>query len=441
MLTPVPCSAFSDPSYLPSTSSTSLPQTTHSARRPRASRSPGSMKWRFPAEVWPATPVRKGALRAAPGCPRHSAIRAGGTHTSSMIRDVPGSRSLPIRPCRPSHYPSSSPRLSRVAVNVWSPRARAREELLRVRLKRVELRRSSLPRTRPASAAEAGQAPSTAPACPDRLGRDHQEPATISSTAVAPPATRSGTGSVPPRSRGSGPTQGGLRRQRDGSKVRPAMNASVPSEPTSTRRKISSGVSASRKAQSRYPVVFLISNSRGSARDSASARISSRTSSSPVASSGSARRSRLGARIGGVDLVPEAARTQRRTVEYESGVTPQRMPPELLATTPPTQAMSRAGGVGAELARARGEHPVRMPQQGSGANAGAGPVAERLHPDRRRTSTMIPSPWAWPLRLVPAAWKPGCSAPSRSQGLRHVLGVAGCTPPSGRAGTGLASEA
>ena len=39
-----------------------------------------------------------------------------------------------------------------------------------------------------------------------------------------------------------------------------AMKASVPSEPTSRRRKISSGVSASRKAQRRYPVVFLIAN-------------------------------------------------------------------------------------------------------------------------------------------------------------------------------------
>jgi hypothetical protein len=45
-------------------------------------------------------------------------------------------------------------------------------------------------------------------------------------------------------------------------KTASARNARVPSEPTRSRRKISSGSSASRKAQSRYPVVFLIANLR-----------------------------------------------------------------------------------------------------------------------------------------------------------------------------------
>src|SRR6187551_3226799 len=51
------------------------------------------MKWRFPAEAWPATPGRKpcspsSACRSfAP-----SAIRSGGTQTSSTISAVPSGR-------------------------------------------------------------------------------------------------------------------------------------------------------------------------------------------------------------------------------------------------------------------------------------------------------------------------------------------------------------
>ena len=76
--------------------------------------------------------------------------------------------------------------------------------------------------------------------------------ATISSTAVAPAATNSGTGSVadsmPSKCSQETVVCGGWGTV---SKTASATKASVPSLPTSSRRKISRGVSASRKAQSR----------------------------------------------------------------------------------------------------------------------------------------------------------------------------------------------
>ena len=76
--------------------------------------------------------------------------------------------------------------------------------------------------------------------------------ATISSTALAPAATSSGTGSVA-ASIPSKWTQAVVVCGRSGivSKTASETKARVPSDPTSSRRNISSGVSASRKAQSR----------------------------------------------------------------------------------------------------------------------------------------------------------------------------------------------
>ncbi len=76
--------------------------------------------------------------------------------------------------------------------------------------------------------------------------------ATISSTAVAPEATRSGTGAIAASMLGKW-TQAVVVTAGSGtvSKTASATKASVPSEPTRRRRKISSGSSASRKAQSR----------------------------------------------------------------------------------------------------------------------------------------------------------------------------------------------
>ena len=76
--------------------------------------------------------------------------------------------------------------------------------------------------------------------------------ATISSTALAPAATNSGTGSVadsmPSKWSHETVVWGGWGTV---SSTASATNASVPSLPTSTRRKISSGESASRNAQRR----------------------------------------------------------------------------------------------------------------------------------------------------------------------------------------------
>jgi hypothetical protein len=76
--------------------------------------------------------------------------------------------------------------------------------------------------------------------------------ATISSTAVAPEATRSPTGAVAASMLGKW-TQAVVVNGGTGtvSKTTSAMKARVPSEPTSRRRKISNGSSASRKAQRR----------------------------------------------------------------------------------------------------------------------------------------------------------------------------------------------
>ena len=76
--------------------------------------------------------------------------------------------------------------------------------------------------------------------------------ATISSTARAPAATSPGTGSTAASSDGKC-TQETVVCAGSGrvSKTASATKASVPSEPITSRRKISSGVSASRNAHSR----------------------------------------------------------------------------------------------------------------------------------------------------------------------------------------------
>ena len=76
--------------------------------------------------------------------------------------------------------------------------------------------------------------------------------APMSSTAVAPQATSSGTGAVA-ASTSAKCSQATVVRRGSGTvpKTASATKASVPSEPTSSRRKISAGVSASRNAHSR----------------------------------------------------------------------------------------------------------------------------------------------------------------------------------------------
>ena len=54
------------------------------------------------------------------------------------------------------------------------------------------------------------------------------------------------------------------------------------------------------------------------------------------------------------------------TVWYESKRVPQRIPPELLATTPPTVAMSVEAGSGPELSVMAAEHAVGVAEHGAG---------------------------------------------------------------------------
>ena len=143
--------------------------------------------------------------------------------------------------------------------------------------------------------------------------------ATISSTAVAPAATRSATGAVA-ASIDSKWTQLSVVTGGSGtvSKTTSEMNASVPSEPISRRRNISIGSSASRKAQRRYPVVFLISNLRRMRpRRSASERIASRISASPAASSGSAAANRSAASEAPVSMIVPEGSTKLSSVTVE----------------------------------------------------------------------------------------------------------------------------
>ena len=85
-------------------------------------------------------------------------------------------------------------------------------------------------------------------------------------------------------------------------------------------------------------------------------------------------------------------------------MTPQRIPPELFAITPPTQAMSVLAGSGPSLrpwgASTRFAWPSSVPGL---TRARAPPSSTATPPQCRRTSTMIPSPCPCPLRLVPPA--------------------------------------
>ena len=79
------------------------------------------MKWRLPADAWPATPGRNPcSISSSRISTAASAIRAGGTQTSSTISAVPGGRSRPIRPCMPSRTRQNSSTVSGSRVNSTS---------------------------------------------------------------------------------------------------------------------------------------------------------------------------------------------------------------------------------------------------------------------------------------------------------------------------------
>ena len=212
------------------------------------------MKCRFPAEVCPATPVRKPCSpRIAWMSAADSAIRAGGTHTSSMISAVPGGLRRPISPWRPSRTLQLSLMVSLSRVNS-GPRMSSRLPRTSAAFASIAGRSaSSSERNSIRSAAEVGGSSSQCSGAPGiEFAATISAGATIISTALAPAATRSGTGSQA-ASMLSKWTQLVVVFGNSGtvSKTASAVKARVPSDPTSSRRKISSGASASRNAQSR----------------------------------------------------------------------------------------------------------------------------------------------------------------------------------------------
>ncbi len=87
-------------------------------------------------------------------------------------------------------------------------------------------------------------------------------------------------------------------------------------------------------------------------------------------------------------------------------MTPQRIPPELLATTPPTVAMSVLAGSGPSLRPCGARTRLAWPRTVPGLTRARAPSSSTATPPKwRRTSTRMPSLWPWPLRLVPPARK------------------------------------
>ena len=85
---------------------------------------------------------------------------------------------------------------------------------------------------------------------------------------------------------------------------------------------------------------------------------------------------------------------------------PQRIPPELLAITPPTQAMSVLAGSGPSLRPCGARTRLAWPSTVPGLTRARAPSSSTATPVKwRRTSTRMPSLWPWPLRLVPPALK------------------------------------
>ena len=83
---------------------------------------------------------------------------------------------------------------------------------------------------------------------------------------------------------------------------------------------------------------------------------------------------------------------------------PQRMPPELLAITPPTVAMSVLAGSGPSFRPYGASTRLAWPSSVPALTRARRPSSSTVTPSKwRRTSTRIPSPWPCPFRLVPPA--------------------------------------
>lgn len=146
---------------------------------------------------------------------------------------------------------------------------------------------------------------------------------------------------------------------------------------------------------------------------SRSASISALSASSPAHSSGSVRArdsSACGSAVS-TTVPPGSTKVSEARVRYELRVVPAVMPEALLATTPPTvQAMALAGS-GPRILPYRARVALARTTVVPGRMRARAPSSRASMPVKcRRTSTRMSSPWAWPLRLVPAArkttWRP-----------------------------------
>ncbi|RPK36204.1 hypothetical protein EES39_32145 [Streptomyces sp. ADI92-24] len=232
----------------------------------------------------------------------------------------------------------------------------------------------------------------------------------ISSTAMAPASLNSGTAAAAAVRDGKKSSAVETRRSSGSvSKTTSEMKPKVPSEPTMSPRRISTGVVPSRKASSRYPLVFLISYlARIRAVSPASASISAFSARSPAQSCGSAcaRSSSAEGSPVSTTVPPGSTKVSDETVRYELRLVPAVIPEALLATTPPiVQAIALAGsGPSSRPCRAR-VALARMIVVPGRMRARAPPSRTSMPAQWCRTSTRMSSPCAWPFRLVPAARK------------------------------------
>ena len=212
------------------------------------------MKCRLPAEACPATPGRNPCLPSSACTSRtHSAILAGGTQTSSMISDVPGGRSRPTRPNMPSRTCHATSIASASRAQFAGRSSSIPSRIAPARATRSSSAASSAAPNSTSSAADSGGSSSHVLSVPSiECAATISAGAPISSTAVAPAATSASTGSLAVSTSAKCSHEIDVRAGTGTvSKTASAMNASVPSLPMTSRRRISSGVSASRNAHSR----------------------------------------------------------------------------------------------------------------------------------------------------------------------------------------------
>ena len=442
MLSPVPCSAFSEPSYLSTISSTSscdervvalvlgLPCRSSAVR----------MKCRLPAEAWPARPGRKPCLPSS-ACRSlaASATRAGGTQTSSMIIVHPGrahrgQQSLHALAHAPQHLDllgvagrtaarrPPRDRLATAGARRSRPRLLQRLELLRglgaeLDQQRRRGRRELLPRLGRAGHVVGGR---------DQRRRDHQ----LGGGRARRDQLADGVGGgvevleADQGQRRVAPERHGVEHRLGHEGQRPLGADDQAPEDLQRRvgvqeraQPIAGGVldlelagHALRQLGVGAELVADLRQARGQLR---------RGGGEPL----------LGVGRGGVDH-GAVGQHQRHRAHRPVGVGDDAAahPARVVGDHPADAGDVGAGGIGAEAPAVAGQQAVGVAEDDAGLDASRAPSSSiRTRRQWRRTSTRIESVWLWPLRLVPPARKM-TGAPSSvaaAQQLADVLDVAG----------------